>query len=41
METIFMNSEKRRTSEPHALKRKVTNKLDFRRHEKSIALSKS
>ena len=41
METIFMNSEKRKTSEPHVLKRKVTNELDFRRGEKSIALSKS
>ena len=35
MDTIFMNSENSRTSEPYVL----TNKLDLRRGEKSIALS--
>ena len=39
MDTIFMNSEKSRTSEPHILKLKLTNKLDLRIGEKVIALS--
>ena len=36
-DTIFMNSEKNKTSEPHALILKLTNKLDLRRREKIIA----
>ena len=39
MDTIFMNSEKSKTSEPHILILKLTDKLDLRRGEKSIALS--
>ena len=39
MDTIFMNSEKSKTSEPHVLILKFTDKLDLRRGEKSIALS--
>ena len=39
MDTIFMNSEKSKTSEPHVLLLKLTDKLDLRRGEKSIALS--
>ena len=39
MGTIFMNSEKRKISEPHALILKFTDKLDLRRGENIIALS--
>ena len=39
MDTIFMNSENRKTSEPHVLILKLTDKLDLRRGEKIIALS--
>ena len=39
MNTIFMNSENSTTSEPHVLILKLTDKLDLRRGEKSIALS--
>ena len=39
MDTIFMNSENRKTSKPHVLKLKLTNKLDLRIGEKVIALS--
>ena len=39
MDTIFMNSENRKTSEPHILKLKLTDKLDLRIGEKVIALS--
>ena len=39
MDTIFMNSENSRTSEYHALVPKLTNKLDLRRGQKSVALS--
>ena len=39
MDTIFMNSENSRTSEYHVLILKLTDKLDLRRGEKSIALS--
>ena len=38
MDTIFMNSEKRKTSEPHLLIRKLTDKLDLRRDKKNVAL---
>ena len=34
-----MNSENSKTSEPHVLILKLSNKLDLRRGEKSIALS--
>ena len=34
-----MNSENSKTSKPHVLIRKLTDKLDLRRGEKSIALS--
>ena len=39
MDTIFMNFEYSKTSEPHVLILKLTDKLDLRRGEKSIALS--
>ena len=38
MDTIFMNSENSKTSKPHVLKLKFTNKLDLRLGEKVIAL---
>ena len=34
MDTIFMNSENSKTSEPHVLILKLTDKLDLRRGEK-------
>ena len=39
MDTIFMNSENSKTSKPHVLILKLTNKLDLRIGEKVIALS--
>ena len=39
MDTIFMNSENSRTSEYHILVLKLTDKLDLKRSQKSIALS--
>ena len=39
MDTKFMNSENSRTSKYHVLMVKLTDKLDLRRGEKSIALS--
>ena len=36
MDTIFMNSEKSKTSEPHILILKLTDKLDWRRGEKML-----
>ena len=39
MDTIFMNPENSKTSEPHVLILKLTDKLDLRRGEKIIALS--
>ena len=39
MNTIFMNSENSKTSKPHVLTSKLTNKLDLRIGEKIIALS--
>ena len=39
MDTIFTNSENSKTSEPHVLILKLTDKLDLRRGEKIIALS--
>ena len=39
MDTIFFNSENIKTSEPHILKLKFTDKLDLRLDNKVIALS--
>ena len=39
MDTIFMNSEISRTSKYNVLVLKLTDKLDIRRGQKSIALS--
>ena len=39
MDTIFMNSENSKNSELYVLILKVTDKLDLRRGENSIALS--
>ena len=39
MDTIFMNSENRRTSEYHVLQIKLVDKLDLRSGQKSVALS--
>ena len=39
MDTIFMNSEKSRTSEYHVLVLKLADKLDLKRGQKSVALS--
>ena len=39
MDTIFMDSENSRTSEYHVLMLKLTNKLDIRRGQKTVALS--
>ena len=39
MNTIFINSEDSKTSKPHVLILKLTDKLDLRRGEKNIALS--
>ena len=39
MDIIFMNSENSKTSEPHILKLKLTDKLDLRLDKKVIALS--
>ena len=40
MDTIFMNSENSRTSEYHVLVLNLTDKLDLRRGQKTVALSK-
>ena len=39
MDTIFMNRENSRTSEYYVLVLKLTDKLNLRRDQKSIALS--
>ena len=39
MDTIFMNSENSRTSEYHVLTLKLTDELDLRRGQKTVALS--
>ena len=39
MDTIFMDSENSRTSEYHVLVLKLTNKLDLRRDQNTVALS--
>ena len=38
MDTTFMNSKNSKTSEPYILVLKLTDKLDLRMHENSIAL---
>ena len=38
MDTIFMNSKNSKTSKPHVLILKLTDKLDLRRGENRIAL---
>ena len=38
MNTIFMNSENSKTSDPHRLSLNLTNKIDSRRKDKQIAL---
>ena len=39
MDTIFMNSENSKTSKPHILILKVTDKIDLRTDNNNIALS--
>ena len=39
MDTIFINSENNKTSEPHTLKLNLTDQLDLRADKKVIALS--
>ena len=39
MDTIFMNPENSKISEPHVLELKLTNKLDLKIGKKIIALS--
>ena len=39
MGTVFMNSENSKTSEPHVLILKLTDKVYLRRVEKNVALS--
>ena len=39
MDTIFMNSENSKTSEYHVLVLKLTDKLDLRRSQNTVALS--
>ena len=39
MDTIFMSSDNSKTSNPHVLTLKLTNKLDLKIGEKVIALS--
>ena len=39
MDTIFMNSENSRNSEYHVLTHKLTDKLDLRRGQKTVALT--
>ena len=41
MDTIFMNSENRKTSEYHVLLLKLTDKLDLRRGKKNCCFIKS
>ena len=39
MDTIFMNSKNSKTSEYHVLAHKLTDKLDLRRGQKTVAIS--
>ena len=41
MDTIFMNSENNKTSKPHVLILRLTDKLDLRRGEKMCCLIKT
>ena len=41
MDTIFMNSENRRTSKYHVLLLKLADKLDLRRGQKKCCIIKS
>ena len=40
MDTIYMNSENSKTSKPHILKLKLTDKLDLRRDERILVFTK-
>ena len=39
MDTIFMNSENGKTSDPHRLVLNLTDKIDLKRSDKYVALS--
>ena len=39
MDTIFMNSENSKTSDPHRLLLNLTDKINLRRSDKYVALS--
>ena len=39
MDTIFMNSEKRKTSDPHRLLLNLSDKINLKRSDKYVALS--
>ena len=39
METIFMNTENSKTSEPHRFKLDLTDKLNLKDHKKNTALA--
>ena len=39
MDTIFMNSENSKTSDPHRLLLNLTDKLNLKRNDKFVALS--
>ena len=39
MDTIFMNSENSKTSDPHRLLINLTDKIDLRRKDRYVALS--
>ena len=39
MDTIFMNSQKNETSDPHTLFLKLTDKIKLKRSDKYVALS--
>ena len=39
METIFINTENCKTSEPHRFKLELTDKLDLKDHKKNMALA--
>ena len=41
MDTIFMKSQNSKTSEPHTLKLKLTDKLDLRLNKNVICIIKS
>ena len=39
MDTIFMNSEKSKTSDPHRILLNLSDKINFKKSEKYVALS--